>query len=246
MGIRQSVLIDPGCAGLETPGDRSASLDVAGPDGAAQSIPCVVCPADRIFDIRIAYDWENGTERLFINQTRSLFDIRDNRGGDEVSGPIQRISSRQYSHGQPLRVFQKAEHFLILHLVLDGSHLNVGIQTITDLHRVRQIRQFLTEQFVDAVVDVEPLDCKADLAAVGERRPEDVARDFGGFGIIENLGNSPALRDQEHHIGPAIFTEIALSKDLKITPDVGLLFGLTSSTPDVALKLNIGVPLHQR
>jgi|EndMetStandDraft_5_1072996.scaffolds.fasta_scaffold68521_2 hypothetical protein len=67
-----------------------------------------------------------------------------------------------------------------------------------------------------------------------------------GFGIIENLGNSPALRDQEHHIGPAIFTEIALSKDLKITPDVGLLFGLTSSTPDVALKLNIGVPLHQR
>jgi hypothetical protein len=54
------------------------------------------------------------------------------------------------------------------------------------------------------------------------------------------LREFPALRDQEHRIGPAIFTEIALSKDLKITPDVGLLFGLTSSTPDVALKLNIG------
>jgi len=43
-----------------------------------------------------------------------------------------------------------------------------------------------------------------------------------------------------------IFTEIALAKDFKITPDIGLLFGLTPATPDVALKLNVGIPLHQR
>lgn len=66
-----------------------------------------------------------------------------------------------------------------------------------------------------------------------------------GFGVVENLGNSPALRDQEHRVGPAIFTEIALTKDLKITPDIGLLFGLTRATPDVALKFNVGVPLSR-
>lgn len=67
-----------------------------------------------------------------------------------------------------------------------------------------------------------------------------------GFGLIEHLGNAPPWSDQEHRIGPAIFTEIALTKDFKITPDIGLLFGLTPATPDVAIKLNIGIPLHRR
>jgi hypothetical protein len=67
-----------------------------------------------------------------------------------------------------------------------------------------------------------------------------------GFGVVENLGHSPPWSEQEHRIGPAIFTEIEVAKDFKISPDIGLLFGLTSATPDVALKLNIGVPLHQR
>ena len=65
-----------------------------------------------------------------------------------------------------------------------------------------------------------------------------------GFGVVENLGNPPSGSEQEHRIGPAIFTEIALTKDFKITPDIGLLFGLTSATPDLALKLNVGIPLH--
>ena len=67
-----------------------------------------------------------------------------------------------------------------------------------------------------------------------------------GFGLVENLGNSPALRDQEHRIGPVIYADIPLTKDFKITPDIGLLFGLTSATPDVVLKLNVGIPLRPR
>ena len=66
-----------------------------------------------------------------------------------------------------------------------------------------------------------------------------------GFGLIENLGHSPPWSEQQHRIGPAIFTEIELTKGFKITPDIGLLFGVTRETPDIALKLNIGVPLHQ-
>ena len=64
------------------------------------------------------------------------------------------------------------------------------------------------------------------------------------FGVIENLGASPPWSHQEHRIGPAIFTEIALARDFKITPDVAVLFGLTPATPDVALKINVGIPLH--
>jgi len=65
------------------------------------------------------------------------------------------------------------------------------------------------------------------------------------YGRIENLANPPPWSEQEHVIGPVIYTEIALARDFKITPDVGILFGLTSATPNVALKLNVGIPLHQ-
>ncbi|MDX2158347.1 MAG: hypothetical protein SFW09_17760 [Hyphomicrobiaceae bacterium] len=65
-----------------------------------------------------------------------------------------------------------------------------------------------------------------------------------GFGVVDNLGHAPPLEQQEHRIGPAVFTELALARDVKITPDLGLLFGLTRGTPDVALKLNVGVPLR--
>ena len=67
-----------------------------------------------------------------------------------------------------------------------------------------------------------------------------------GFGHVENLGNSPGWENQEHRVGPVIYAEIEIAKDLKITPDIGVLFGLTPATPDVAFKFNIGVPLHQR
>lgn len=65
-----------------------------------------------------------------------------------------------------------------------------------------------------------------------------------GFGVVENIGDPPPWREQEHRIGPAIFTEIALTQDVTINPDIGLLFGLTEATPDVAIKLNIGIPLR--
>jgi hypothetical protein len=66
-----------------------------------------------------------------------------------------------------------------------------------------------------------------------------------GFGLIENLGNSPRFSDQQHRIGPALFTAITLGHDLTITPDIGIFFGLTEATPNVTLKLNVGVPLQQ-
>lgn len=63
-----------------------------------------------------------------------------------------------------------------------------------------------------------------------------------GFGTVENIAEAPRFADQEHRIGPVLFTEIALG-DLKLTPDIGVLFGLTPATPDVTIKFNVGVPL---
>ena len=77
----------------------------------------------------------------------------------------------------------------------------------------------------------------------------DIREGFGvgveGFGLIENLGHAPPWEQQEHRIGPVVYTEIALGPDFKITPDIGVLFGLTRATPDLAVKLNVGIPLYK-
>jgi hypothetical protein len=65
-----------------------------------------------------------------------------------------------------------------------------------------------------------------------------------GFGVIDNIGSPPPLREQEHRIGPVAYTEWELRKDYKVVMDVGVMFGLTEATPDAALKLNFGIPLH--
>ena len=72
---------------------------------------------------------------------------------------------------------------------------------------------------------------------------EGLAVGIEGYGHVGDMSNSPPLSDQEHRIGPVLFTEIALG-DLKLTPDVGVLFGLTRATPDVTIKFNVGVALR--
>jgi hypothetical protein len=67
-----------------------------------------------------------------------------------------------------------------------------------------------------------------------------------GFGVVENIGGGTPLSEQEHRIGPAIFTEVAVTKDYSISPDLAVLFGMTKGTPDVAIKFNVGIPLHKQ
>lgn len=66
-----------------------------------------------------------------------------------------------------------------------------------------------------------------------------------GYGVVDNLGNSPPMSDQEHRIGPVLYTEIPIRPDFKLAADAGVLFGLTPGTPDVALKVNFGIPLYK-
>jgi len=74
---------------------------------------------------------------------------------------------------------------------------------------------------------------------------EALAVGLEGFGLIENLGDPRPLSGQEHRIGPALFATLKITDELTITPDVGVFFGLTQATPDVTLKLNVGIPLSQ-
>lgn len=88
-----------------------------------------------------------------------------------------------------------------------------------------------------------------------------------GYGEIENLGNTPPVRDQIHRIGPVLYLgtlhgahsssrghgahnsvagghhhrEYAGRGHGEWHAEIGVLFGLTEATPDTALKLNVGI-----
>lgn len=63
-----------------------------------------------------------------------------------------------------------------------------------------------------------------------------------GFGKIADLAHAPDARDQDHRVGPAVYTELQITADRKVTVDASLLVGLTDATPDLSLKFNVGAP----
>ena len=73
---------------------------------------------------------------------------------------------------------------------------------------------------------------------------EGLAVGVEGYGLVENLGNSPRPAEQQHRIGPVLYSEVEVAKDFKIEPSVGVLFGLTSATPDFTLRFNVDIHLH--
>jgi hypothetical protein len=73
---------------------------------------------------------------------------------------------------------------------------------------------------------------------------EGLAVGVEGYGLVENLGAPPRLAEQQHRIGPVLYTEVEVAKNLKLAPSIGLLFGLTPATADVALRFNVDIHLH--
>lgn len=84
------------------------------------------------------------------------------------------------------------------------------------------------------------------------------ALSFGveGFGAVENLGHAPAASEQVHRVGPVLYLGHVHGNPDGIhgtehdshghsgAPEwhgeIGVLFGLTDATPDMAVKFNIG------
>lgn len=60
------------------------------------------------------------------------------------------------------------------------------------------------------------------------------------FGKIENIGDAPPWREQDHRVGPALFLEWEAGADRSIALDMAVLAGLTDAAPNVSLKFNLG------
>lgn len=63
------------------------------------------------------------------------------------------------------------------------------------------------------------------------------------YGEAEDIGEDPPIEEQEHRLGPVVYYEAELGEDRELGISLGLLFGLTKSTPDVAVKWNVELEL---
>jgi len=63
------------------------------------------------------------------------------------------------------------------------------------------------------------------------------------YGEAEDIGEDPPIEEQEHRLGPVVYYEAELGDDRELGISLGLLFGLTKSTPDVAVKWNFELEL---
>ncbi|MGE5510844.1 MAG: hypothetical protein ACM31O_06315 [Bacteroidota bacterium] len=74
---------------------------------------------------------------------------------------------------------------------------------------------------------------------LGAQVAEGVTLALAGFGRVENLGDAPVLREQEHKIGPVLAFEHGLDDKRTLSLELGVFLGLTAATPDQAVKVKL-------
>lgn len=63
-----------------------------------------------------------------------------------------------------------------------------------------------------------------------------VTLSLAGFGRIDNIGDAPAVAQQEHKIGPLVAYEFEVSDKRTMAVELGVFFSLTEATADTAVK----------
>lgn len=61
------------------------------------------------------------------------------------------------------------------------------------------------------------------------------------YGAIEDIGDTPSWREQDHRAGPTVYFSWDIDKGRKGGLDIGVFAGLTDAAPDVTLKVNFGI-----
>jgi len=59
------------------------------------------------------------------------------------------------------------------------------------------------------------------------------------YGEMGKLDSMPAFSEQEHYLGPVLYGELKMGKDMGLGYDIGYLVGATAAAADGVLKLNV-------
>ena len=128
---------------------------------------------------------QDRAELLLAHQPGTVGDIADDGRLDEVALTLEHPAACDNRTVLP-SVFEEPLDPLELRLVLDRSHLRARLQPVADDRLPREPAQLVADGVVDRVVDVEPLDGDASLAANAHGGGIDLRRHLLGVGVVEH------------------------------------------------------------
>src|SRR5262249_34481099 len=128
----------------------------------------------------------NRPKLLLLHKTRVIADVGYNRRRKKVSRPIQRVTTGKNPGARlALGIFEKVEHLVVLHLVLQWAHLHFGLEPVSYAITLRHVSQDVTDLIVAMFRNIDPLNGHADLPTIGKRSVEYLGCHGFVIGVIE-------------------------------------------------------------
>jgi hypothetical protein len=187
------------------------------PDAAAQPELRIVRARDGVCDLGVAQHRQNWAELLFLDQSRIVADVANNRRFDEIALALQNIAARN-NNTVLFGTLQEALHSLEMRLILQRPYLGFRLGAVIDDSLASQPPEFLAEFVVLRIMNVEALDHDATLAGIEGRAGEQLGRYLLWIDIVEHNGGVIASDFQHAAIVDVVAGERQLVYDRSAHP----------------------------
>ena len=166
-------IIDHHGTGANSRRQFPASAGVPRPDAAAQAEWRVIRKGDGLVGGRHGTNREHGAECFFAHQLHRVIHVSDHRGPEEIRTEIGAAVAAGENPGATLfGVAKLLFNFFELALANHWSDIGFGIGGRTQAQLFGFFNAQLSELFGNLLLDVNPLNGKAGLAAIRETAPD--------------------------------------------------------------------------
>ncbi len=160
--------VDPHGAGLDGRGQPRGGGEVLGPDAGRQPVAGVVGDRRHVLHGLDGCRNHHRTENLFLNDGHFRAGFGDHRGRHKGAQLARLFAAGDY-FGTAVHAAVDVAHDLVgLPAVDQGADLHVLIQSVTQLHPGRDVRNACHHLVINFLVHVEPGSGDADLAGIEE------------------------------------------------------------------------------
>ena len=145
----------------------SASVNIFCPNGCAKSKVSVVRPAHCLINFVVLENRQHGTKLLLCNKTCFIPKVCDDGWRNEISRFFEGLSSFKNTHALVLTgILDKPKDFFILHLILDGSHLNIWFKAVAHPMCTSELGEDFNKRFIEGLRSINTFHSNTYLARI--------------------------------------------------------------------------------
>src|ERR671925_196708 len=179
------VRVHPGRARLELAGDGRRAPRVGAPDRAAEPELRRVRVLERVVEVAIRDHRERRPELLLGHDPHRVGGSGEDGRGEEVAAERERRAAGGDVGAVRDGVGDEVVDSLELRPRRDRADADAVVHAVRDLDRAGALGERGDDVVVEALRRVDPLDPRADLAAVVEGAPEEAVRERDGVDVVE-------------------------------------------------------------